>query len=168
MGPSFLALLLSGAASRLKSRSHEAPGKPAQSHLQHITRCRKRPSGFADSLKILSALFADAAFDSRRAALTTRKAFVTMTITMGGMIRSFLGHVLPKVIQPLRVLWNEMIGFLFLLLAAPAAWSAIKSFRNVDQDSDNLFRAFLAVIFAGVMTFFGISSFLRARRISRS
>jgi hypothetical protein len=91
-----------------------------------------------------------------------------MTITMGGMIRSFLGHVLPKVIQPLRVLWNEMIGFLFLLLAAPAAWSAIKSFRNVDQDSDNLFRAFLAVIFAGVMTFFGISSFLRARRISRS
>jgi hypothetical protein len=84
------------------------------------------------------------------------------------MIKRFLGHVLPKVILPLRVLWNEMIGFLFLVIAVPAVWSAITNFRKVDQDADNLFRAFLALIFAAVMMFFGIHSFVRARRISRS
>jgi hypothetical protein len=95
------------------------------------------------------------------------KAFVTMRISMGGMIKSFLGHVLPKVILPLRILWNEMIGFLFLLIAVPAILSAIKYFRKVEQDADNLFWAFLTAIFAAVMVFFGIHSFVRARRISR-
>lgn len=86
---------------------------------------------------------------------------------MGRLIHSFLGHVLPKVILPLRILWNEMIGFLFLVLAVPAVWSAITNFRRVDQDGDNLFRGLLAVIFAGVMVLFGIHSFVRARKISR-
>jgi len=87
---------------------------------------------------------------------------------MGRLIKSFLGHVLPKVILPMRVLWNEMIGFLFLVLAVPALWSAITNFRRIDQDADNLFRALVAMIFAAVMTFFGIHSFVRAKRISRS
>jgi hypothetical protein len=95
-------------------------------------------------------------------------AFVRIGIAMVRMIQRFLGHVLPKVMQPLRILWNELIGFLFLLIAIPAIWSAITNFRKVNQDGDNLFRAFLAVIFAAVMTFFGIHSFVRARRISRS
>ena len=84
------------------------------------------------------------------------------------LIQRFLGHVLPNVIRPLRVLWNEMIGFLFLVLAVPAIWSAITYFRRIDQDGDNLFRAFVASIFAAAMLFFGIPSFLRARKISRS
>ena len=87
---------------------------------------------------------------------------------MGGMIKSFLGHVLPKVILPLRILWNEMIGFLFLLISVPAILSAIKYFRKAEQDADNLFWALLTAVFAAVMVFFGIHSFLRARRISRS
>jgi hypothetical protein len=91
-----------------------------------------------------------------------------MKVTMVGLIKRFLAHVIPGVARPLRILWNEMIGFLFLVLAAPAIWSAITNFRRVDQDGDNFFRAVLAVIFALVMMFFGISSFLRARRISRS
>jgi hypothetical protein len=91
-----------------------------------------------------------------------------MEISMMRMIHSFLGHVLPKVIRPMRILWNEMIGFLFLVISVPATWSAITNFRKVDQDGDNLFRAFLAAIFAGVMMFLGIHSFVRARKISRS
>ena len=87
---------------------------------------------------------------------------------MGRLIQRFLGHVLPKVMLPLRVLWNELIGFLFLLIAVPAVWSAISNFRKVNQDADNFFRGILGVVFAGVMMFFGIYSFLRARRISRS
>jgi hypothetical protein len=87
---------------------------------------------------------------------------------MGRLIRSFLGHVLPQVTRPLRILWNEMIGFLFLVIAVPAVWSAIKNFRKVTQDGDNLAGACLASIFAAVMVFFGIHSFMRARKISRS
>lgn len=84
------------------------------------------------------------------------------------MVKRFLAHVLPQVTRPIQILWNEMIGFLFLVLAVPAIWTAITSFRHVDQDGDNFFRAVIAVIFAVVMMYFGISSFLRARRISRS
>jgi hypothetical protein len=85
-----------------------------------------------------------------------------------GLIQRFLGHVLPEVTRPLRVLWNEMIGFLFLVIAVPFAWQAIKSFRKVEPGSDNLSSALLSAFFAAVMMFFGIYSFLRARKISRS
>jgi len=87
---------------------------------------------------------------------------------MAALIKRFLAHVIPGVARPLRILWNEMIGFLFLVLAAPGIWSAVKYFRRVEQDGGNFFLALLATIFAAVMMFFGISSFLRARRISRS
>jgi hypothetical protein len=84
------------------------------------------------------------------------------------MIRSLFAHVVPQVMRPLRILWNEMIGFLFLVIAAPAIMSAVRNFRKVDQDGNNLAGAFVAAIFAAVMVFFGITSFLRARKISRS
>ena len=32
---------------------------------------------------------------------------------MAGIVNKFIGHVMPGVIRPLRVLWNEVIGFLF-------------------------------------------------------
>jgi hypothetical protein len=91
-----------------------------------------------------------------------------MEISMGRLIRSFFAHVFPKVVLPLRVLWNELIGFLFLLIALPAVWSAVANFRKVKQSEDFFWGGVLAVVFAGVMTFFGIYSFLRARRIARS
>jgi hypothetical protein len=94
--------------------------------------------------------------------------FDTMGLFMIRMIKRFLAHVLPEVIRPLRILWNEMIGFLFFVISVPAILSAIRNFRKVDQDGGSLFGAFLATIFAGVMVFFGIHSFVRARRISRS
>jgi threonine/homoserine/homoserine lactone efflux protein len=86
---------------------------------------------------------------------------------MTGMIRSFFAHVLPQVMRPLRILWNEMIGLLFLVISVPFIWSAVKSFRKIDQGGDNLWGALLSVAFGAVMLFCGIHSFMRARRISR-
>jgi hypothetical protein len=91
-----------------------------------------------------------------------------MELPMFSMIKRFLGHVLPQIIRPLHILWNEMIGFLFLVIAAPAIWSAITHFRKIEEDSANLLGGLLASIFAAVMVFFGIHSFVRAKRISRS
>jgi len=87
---------------------------------------------------------------------------------MGQMIRSFLGHVIPGVIRPLHVLWNEIIGFLFLVLAVIPIPSIVRNVRDFEGDAGSLFRVILSFSFAAVMAYFGISSFLRARRISRS
>jgi hypothetical protein len=87
---------------------------------------------------------------------------------MGEMIRKFLGHVMPGIIRPLRVLWNEIIGFVFLVLAMWAVPSAIRNVREYEGDAGSFFRIVLSLSFAGLMAYFGIASFLRARRISRS
>jgi hypothetical protein len=84
------------------------------------------------------------------------------------MVRRFLEHIVPNVIRPLHALWNQMIGFLFLVLAVAPIPSAINALRHYDADSDNLFRLVVSFLFAGLMAYFGITSLLRARRISRS
>ncbi len=84
------------------------------------------------------------------------------------IVRTFLSHVVPQLIRPLRVLWNEVIGFVFLVLALLAAPSLYRGIRNFQGDADSLFRIVFAAIFSLVMLGFGIGSFLRARRISRS
>ncbi len=84
------------------------------------------------------------------------------------MIHKFLGHVLPGVMRPMRVLWNEIIGFFFIVLAVWALPSAIRNLRHFDGDAGSFFRVILSFSFAGIMTYFGVTSFLRARKISRS
>ena len=84
------------------------------------------------------------------------------------MVNRFLGHVLPGIIRPMHALWNEVIGFIFIVLAIWAAPSAWRNVRLVDGNSDSLFKAVISVGFALLMAFFGISSFLKARKITRS
>ena len=84
------------------------------------------------------------------------------------MIRKFFAHVLPSVIKPLTVIWNQMIGFIFLVFAVFSGRSIYKSITEFNGDGQSVFRLALSGIFAVLMTFFGISSFLRARRISKS
>ena len=87
---------------------------------------------------------------------------------MFARIRQFLSHVIPQVLRPLRVLWNEIIGFVFLALAVWAIPSTIRSIREFNGDAESFFRVILAALFGVLMTWFGVTSFLRARRISRS
>jgi hypothetical protein len=86
----------------------------------------------------------------------------------GGMINRFLGHVLPGIIRPMHALWNEVIGFIFIVLAVWAAPSAWRNIRLVNGNSESFFKAAISVGFALLMAYFGISSFLKARKISRS
>ena len=87
---------------------------------------------------------------------------------MGKLIQSFLGHVLPGVIRPLHTLWNEMIGFLFVVLAIIAVPWGFRAVRGYDGSAEGFFRIVLIAVWALVMGYFGISSFLKARKISRS
>ncbi len=87
---------------------------------------------------------------------------------MGGMISKFLGHVVPQVVKPLHSLWNQIIGFLFLVFAVVAASYVYRAVRDFGGNMEGLVRIALPGIFAVVMAWFSISSFLRARKISRS
>jgi hypothetical protein len=90
-----------------------------------------------------------------------------MKMPMFRLAQRFVAHVLPNVIRPLQALWNQMIGFVFLVLAAWALPSAIRNWKAYHGDGESLFRVVLSFGFAAMMMYFGISSFLRARRIHR-
>lgn len=87
---------------------------------------------------------------------------------MLALVTRFLRHVVPAVIRPVQVLWNEIIGFVFIVLALWAVPSTVRNIREFDGDAESFFRVLFSLIFAGLMAGFGIFSFLRARRISRS
>jgi hypothetical protein len=77
------------------------------------------------------------------------------------------------VVKPTRVLWNELIGFLFTVFAI---FFAFKTARLLIEYSKHppadpalpLVNVSIAIIPTLVAAWFAVSSFLRARRISRS
>ncbi len=81
--------------------------------------------------------------------------------------RKFAKHVVPEVVRPARVIWNQSIGAVFIVLAIPALFKAVQLYRGLGADPKNGFGIALSLIFAAVMASFGIASFLKARRISR-
>jgi hypothetical protein len=84
------------------------------------------------------------------------------------LARQFFTHVIPHVMRPLRILWNEIIGFLFLCFGVWFSGATVRSFRNLDQPNGSLAWVFLSAFAAAVMLYYGVSSFLRARKIGRS
>jgi len=91
-----------------------------------------------------------------------------MAKAVAGKFRQFVGHVMPGVIRPLHALWNQLIGFIFLLLAVGATPSAVRNVRQFQGDFESSLRAGLVFVFMALMLYFGITSLLRARRITRS
>jgi uncharacterized membrane protein len=83
-------------------------------------------------------------------------------------VSQFIAHVLPGVIRPLRVLWNQVVGFLFLVLAAWAVPRTVHTVREFDGNPEGVFRLLLSVVFVTLMTAFGLYSFWRARKAHRS
>ncbi len=74
--------------------------------------------------------------------------------------RNFAQHVVPEVVRPARVIWNQAIGAIFLLLGLMFFVYAATSGKNP--------AGIVGAVFLGaVMVFFGIGSFLKARRIAR-
>ena len=72
-------------------------------------------------------------------------------------------HVVPAVIKPARTLWNEVIGFFFLCLGVMFGFAVVRAIINHDT-----LRAVAAGLGTLLMAWYGITSFLRARKISRS
>jgi hypothetical protein len=77
--------------------------------------------------------------------------------------RLLVQHVIPAILKPAHTLWNEVIGFLFLCFTVIFGVQAVRYFLAGDG-----VRLFFAGFCTCVMAWFGISSFRRARKISRS
>jgi len=87
--------------------------------------------------------------------------------------RAFLQHVVPAVVKPARTLWNELIGFIFLCLGVIFGFKTgtyVRDFLHTSAGAGTgpMVRIVMAAFCTLVMLWYGMSSFLRARRISRS
>jgi hypothetical protein len=82
--------------------------------------------------------------------------------------RKFLGFVVPAVLKPARTLWHEIIGFLFIAMSILFAFSGFRALREYDGSLGAVLRLAMLVFCVVLLGGYGISSFLRARRISRS
>lgn len=85
----------------------------------------------------------------------------------------FVKHVVPAVVKPARILWNEVIGFVFLCLGVIFGSKTGQLYFAMDSAAANdrtaaVGRVALAGFCTVLMLWFGITSFLRARKISRS
>jgi len=87
--------------------------------------------------------------------------------------REFVRHVVPAVLKPARTLWNEIIGFFFLCFAVIFGFKAVRTYLDLasaspEESTAHLVRLAMTVFCTLLMLYFGISSFMRARKISRS
>jgi len=80
----------------------------------------------------------------------------------------FLSHVVPGVARPMRVLWNEVVGFVFLVLGVVFISAAVRAYRAIPEGEVTTFKVAVLIPLPAMMIYFGVTSFLRARRISRS
>jgi hypothetical protein len=82
---------------------------------------------------------------------------------MFSMAKKFVHHVVPGVVRPIHILWNQVIGFFFIVLAILPAQYILRAW----QDGSG-FRLVVYASFSLVMLGFGVDSFRRARKISKS
>jgi hypothetical protein len=78
--------------------------------------------------------------------------------------KKFIDHVMPGVIRPIHVLWNQVIGFFFIVLAMLPISYIIKDWSKAGSGP----RLALYIVFSVVMAAFAVHSFLKARKISKS
>ena len=75
----------------------------------------------------------------------------------------FVKHVVPAAVKPMHSLWHQILGFIFFVFAAGGI-------SYVVRKSATLGPAQLVIIIPLIVvtTGYSVSSFLKARRISRS
>jgi hypothetical protein len=80
---------------------------------------------------------------------------------MFAVAKKFFEHVIPSIARPIHIVWNQAIGFVFIVLAI------VFGFRVV-RGKEPLGIQVVAGLFVLLIAWFGISSFWKARKISKS
>ena len=81
--------------------------------------------------------------------------------------RKFATHVVPEVVKPARIIWNQAIGGVFLLFSLLFFGYAVKYLRAWNTAASNPLALTFSVFLGLVMLFFGIGSFRTAKRIGQ-
>jgi hypothetical protein len=77
------------------------------------------------------------------------------------MAKKFLDHVIPGVIRPIHIVWNQAIGFVFIVLAIVFGFRVVRGHEPVGIQ-------IVGGLFVLLIAWFGVSSFWKARKISKS
>jgi formate hydrogenlyase subunit 3/multisubunit Na+/H+ antiporter MnhD subunit len=91
-----------------------------------------------------------------------------MKATAAGV--SEIKKFVPRLWAITRELFHEVTGFFFIAIAIYFTFGRsglIQLLRNFDKNPDTLPQLLLAAVFVLMFAGFGVSSFLRARRVSR-
>ena len=92
---------------------------------------------------------------------------VTLIVMLMRFLTSFLSRVgvdvLKRMLSLATQLWHELVGTVFLALGAAAIPSAIREWRGTSMN-----RALMVSGFLVLMVYFGVTSFLKARKAGRS
>jgi hypothetical protein len=75
--------------------------------------------------------------------------------------KKFFEHVIPGVIRPIHIVWNQAIGFVFIVLAVVFGARIVRGNEPVGIQ-------LVGGLFVLLIAWFGISSFWKARKISKS
>lgn len=85
------------------------------------------------------------------------------------LLKAFIASFLPGVIKPLHALWNELLAFIFFVLAAAVGFGPLRrGYKELDGDPVNFIKFISAVFLTALMLGLGLYSYRRARKISRS
>ena len=87
---------------------------------------------------------------------------------MWKLVKQFAGTVIPGVLKPLRIMWNEMIGFVFIVFAVMIMGSTVRKWNDFDGSPSSIGLFAASVFFFLVMAGYGLYSFFRARKIKRT
>ena len=87
---------------------------------------------------------------------------------MWKLVKQFAATVIPGVLKPLRILWNEMIGFVFIVFAVMIVGSTMRKWSDFDGSPASIGLLAASIFFFLVMAGYGVYSFFRARKINRT
>jgi hypothetical protein len=80
---------------------------------------------------------------------------------MFAVAKKFYQHVIPGIIRPIHIVWNQAIGFVFIVLAVVFGVRVVRGHEPLGIQV-------VAGLFVLLIAWFGISSFWKARKISKS
>lgn len=81
--------------------------------------------------------------------------------------QKFAQHVVPEVVRPARIIWNQAVGAVFILFAVMFFGNAFRYFDSKASVISNPVGLGFSIFLGVIMAIFGVSSFLKARRIGR-
>ncbi len=87
---------------------------------------------------------------------------------MFAKVKQFFGYVVPGVIRPLRVLWTEVLGLVFMIFGLVFGYRTYLFYQDSEKALGELGMTVGMALFSAMFVWFGLTSFLRAKKISKS